>query len=1205
MQMNHRGIPRVIIILCGFFLGSQTVQAFLAQSPKNNNNVRANVPPISFRSRPAFLQTRIAAIPRDDDSSFLGNGVESSFSIDYQRQRNALLQELVQTRALRQFQVEPLGDDTKKMLVPFEEDVPNKNNNSEEEACGEEGCEINWDDMEASFAESTQYGTGEETGVNGESIPGDSSSEEDDCGEEGCEINWDDMEASFERKEVVNGERITGEESVEEDCGEEGCEINWDMMPGAPSKELEPSCSTKESHDQYFWNDLNDFVQRKLKEPQPQSTKVDLLLNPEVNTGYDGAHVWANMYQAIHKPQASFLYRLVSGMHTSTTLSIGKRYHAPSKRKSREDWESNLKYFQSKFQEDTAATTYLNNLDFSYRVILQALETTALTGERLSVFLAPLKQASDDEEVSQIQNKIQEILSIRQNVLRKDSSLDQDLWLIKQDKTSFKEQFYAVSTLLDTVKCQQCRLHGKISMLGYGAALKILLFYHGDDDDDDDKVETLSLEQNEVVAFLHTLARFSQSLQEYQEMNQELQRDNHSFAPTTSFADSDLKSPELLDRTVGTIARLANSGAITEKEENQLINHALRRSPELMVLTKYYGNNLTKYARFAKAWAKNKKNELSLPNDSPDAIIVGSGLAGLVTALQILDRGGTVTIIEKESTIGGNSNKASSGINAVNTETNALTEGVSPDLEAFYQDTLQSAGASARPDLIKVLIENSDAAVSWLQDRARVDLSRLAQLGGHSTRRTHRPTTGMVGAEIIYGVRKALKKYEKTNKANVLLGTRVEELLQDDKASVVGVKCRGSDGKVQNIHSKNTILATGGFAADRTRDSLLAKYRPELLNMGATAGKFSTGDGVNLASALGAATVDMDKVQIHPTGWVDPNDTENPNKILAAEVLRGVGGLLFNATGHRFCNEIGTRSYVADKMLCHDHHYKQSGIWWRESTIPTFSLVLSEESASECQNLVDRYEQKGIMQKVEGVQTLAAFIGADLENICNTLFEYQQSASSGVDQFGKTVFSGVPCIDREDCVFYVGTVAPVLHYCMGGIAIDNQGNVLLEESNDPIQGLHAVGEVTGGVHGDNRLAGNSLLECTVFGMMIGNNVPIEPKQEQSGDSLDIQPDLEGGKVNGADRVVTLEELQQHNRDNDCWVAIDGTVYDLTDFAEDHPAGAESIIKLAGSDGSAEFNTIHSKAMLEEFEEDKVGILEYAVEKMPASTTGSG
>jgi len=246
-----------------------------------------------------------------------------------------------------------------------------------------------------------------------------------------------------------------------------------------------------------------------------------------------------------------------------------------------------------------------------------------------------------------------------------------------------------------------------------------------------------------------------------------------------------------------------------------------------------------------------------------------------------------------------------SGINAC-CPNSTFAELAHDSQQVFINDTIRSAGTAARPDLVNVLVENSARAVEWLQSRAGVDLTLKAQLGGHSSKRTHRPSNGMAGAEIIYGMAKAVRKYEKTGHLKIIVDAKVTQLLTEDvvtvngtaEKNVVGVEYENiKDGSKHTIKSAFVVMATGGFASDRRPASFLGKYRPELLQFPTTAGAFSTGDGIALATALGADTTSMDQVQIHPTGWVDPSDPKNPSKTLAAELMRGVGGILLNGKG--------------------------------------------------------------------------------------------------------------------------------------------------------------------------------------------------------------------------------------------------------------------------------------------------------------------
>jgi flavocytochrome c len=574
----------------------------------------------------------------------------------------------------------------------------------------------------------------------------------------------------------------------------------------------------------------------------------------------------------------------------------------------------------------------------------------------------------------------------------------------------------------------------------------------------------------------------------------------------------------------------------------------------------------------------------------PDAIVVGSGLAGMAATLNILDRGGRVILLEKEHLLGGNSNKASSGINACcPTNTSSQTDSI----ERFERDTLVSAAESARPDLVSQLVTNSARAVEWLRTRVGIDLSLTAQLGGHSDKRTHRPSNGMVGAEIIYGLQKAIKAYEKSGHVQIIVDAKVNKLLTTDRNDrVIGVeyiKTNDPDQISIHIHAPNVILATGGFAADRSAGSYLNQYRPELLKMPTTAGAFSTGDGVALATSLGAGVVDMDKVQVHPTGWVDPSDPDNTSKTLAAELLRGVGGILLNQAGRRFCNELGTRSYVTDKMLSHNEAYAKTGKWDIESPIPTFSLVLSSAAASGgTKKHVDLYTRKGLMNTLHGVSELAKWMNVSKSILVSSLNAYQKDASKGNDEFGKNHFPNVFAQNLEEEIFHAGTVTPVLHYCMGGLTIDTNGNVLSSETGQVIPGLHAAGEVTGGVHGVNRLAGNSLLECTVYGTIVGQKIPIQ--QHNNDVSSDVMHTERNDDPKRQLPTISMSELQQHNTPEDCWIAIHGVVYDMTEFADEHPAGAESIHELAGTDGTDAFDAVHNQGILDDFDDVRVGIL---------------
>merc|ERR1719254_352242 len=219
-------------------------------------------------------------------------------------------------------------------------------------------------------------------------------------------------------------------------------------------------------------------------------------------------------------------------------------------------------------------------------------------------------------------------------------------------------------------------------------------------------------------------------------------------------------------------------------------------------------------------------------------------------------------------------------------------------------------GGASRPDLVGVLCNESAPAVDWIIDKFGVDLSLVSRLGGHSMPRTHRGKERFPGMTITYGLMEKLEEIaEKSDAARILLKTKVNKLLTDSSGNVCGVECTSSDGKTFEEHGP-VIIATGGFGADFTADSLLSKHRPDLSHLPTTNGDHCTGDGLKMTMSVGGECVDLEWVQVHPTGLVHPKDPDAKVKFLAAEALRGVGGVLLDIEGNRFCNELGRRDYV-------------------------------------------------------------------------------------------------------------------------------------------------------------------------------------------------------------------------------------------------------------------------------------------------------
>ncbi|EPS96269.1 hypothetical protein FOMPIDRAFT_1025451 [Fomitopsis schrenkii] len=571
-------------------------------------------------------------------------------------------------------------------------------------------------------------------------------------------------------------------------------------------------------------------------------------------------------------------------------------------------------------------------------------------------------------------------------------------------------------------------------------------------------------------------------------------------------------------------------------------------------------------------------------------IVVGGGLAGLSAAHTLLERGANVLLLDKQPFMGGNSTKATSGINGAGTRTQQEL-GIPDTAKLFFDDTKKSARELARDDLIRVLTGRSGDAVNWLQDKFGLDLSKVARLGGQSQPRTHRGNAQFPGMVITYAQMERLEDLavSQPDRVKIKKKARVTKLIRDGDA-VVGVEYV-NNGKTETAYGP-VILATGGYAADFTKDSLLKKYRPEFYDLPTTNGEHCTGDGHKLALEIGANAVDLEKVQVHPTGLVDPNDPQAKVKFLAAEALRGVGGLLLDNEGKRFVDELQHRDYVTGKM-------------WENGKFP-IRLVLNGQASKDIEWHCKHYVGRGLMKRYANGQELAKDMGLTPEQLKKTFDEYNEVVRQKKDPFGKKFFSSGEW--RLDDYFNVAIMTPVLHYTMGGLEIDHESRVL-SKAGGPVPGLFAAGEVAGGVHGANRLGGSSLLGCVVFGRVSGDSAAsyllqhIGPLAEKAAGRLGAVSGHLGGesskpaaaaaeekseaKSSGGAKQFTAEEVAKHKSKDDVWVIIDNQVLDVTSFLPDHPGGEKAILLYAGRDATEEFNMLHDPKVIPRYAADSV------------------
>jgi flavocytochrome c len=304
-------------------------------------------------------------------------------------------------------------------------------------------------------------------------------------------------------------------------------------------------------------------------------------------------------------------------------------------------------------------------------------------------------------------------------------------------------------------------------------------------------------------------------------------------------------------------------------------------------------------------------------------------------------------------------------------------------------------------------------------------------------------------------------------------------LVKKAKVNKVNMDGNTATGVTYSFNGENVtvngpvILATGGFAADFTDDSLLKKHRPDTFDLSTTNGAHATGDGHKMLMNIGANGIDMESVQVHPTGLVDPKDPSAKTKFLAAEALRGEGGLLINSKGERFVDELQHRDFVSGKMW----EEKDKGTW-------PIRLVLNSKASNTLDFHTRHYSGRGLMKKMTGKE-LVEEIGCGEHALNKTFNDYNKYCEGKEkDPFDKKYFHNFPLELNDD--FHVALMEPVLHFTMGGIEIDDKSQCLNSE-HKPFDGLFVCGELAGGVHGANRLGGSSLLGCVVYGRVAGES----------------------------------------------------------------------------------------------------------------------
>ena len=482
-----------------------------------------------------------------------------------------------------------------------------------------------------------------------------------------------------------------------------------------------------------------------------------------------------------------------------------------------------------------------------------------------------------------------------------------------------------------------------------------------------------------------------------------------------------------------------------------------------------------------------------------DIVVVGAGGAGMTAAIAAANEGKSVVIVESQAMVGGNSVRATGGLNAAKTpaqdenefneaagvektlataaesyadnetitalaatvaqqwaEYQANPVGYFDSVELMELDTMIGGKGINDPALVETLCSNSADAIVWLSEQG-IDMPSVSSFGGASVKRIHRPLDdeGKVVSVGSYMIPRLEAKCKDAG-VEIMLNTTATKILTDAEGAAVGIEATGKNGGTVTVNAKAVILATGGFGANLEK---VVEYKPELAGFMTTNAAGAQGQGIDMAVAIGAGTVDMDQIQIHPT-------VEANTAALITEGLRGDGAILVNAEGNRFTDEVGTRDVVSAAEIA------QTG---------SYSWLVIDQAMVDASSVIQGYIKNGYTVTGETYEELAEAMGVDAAAFAATMEKWNACVEAGKDEeFGRTSFAN----PLNTAPYYAIKVTAGIHHTMGGLTINPQTQVLAGDGT-VINGLYAAGEVTGGVHGGNRLGGNAVADFTVFGRIAG------------------------------------------------------------------------------------------------------------------------
>lgn len=449
-----------------------------------------------------------------------------------------------------------------------------------------------------------------------------------------------------------------------------------------------------------------------------------------------------------------------------------------------------------------------------------------------------------------------------------------------------------------------------------------------------------------------------------------------------------------------------------------------------------------------------------------DVIVIGAGGAGLAAAVTANQEGASVIVVEKMPKVGGNTILAGGALNAVDegSETAIANE---DSVELHYTQTYEGGDKQGDPELVRTLVDNAWDGVAWLQDLGMEFQDGVFTVTGGLWPRAHKPVDP-VGTGFFNTYNKYIAEHDNIE---IMLNTKAEEILTDETGRVTGIVATGETGNKVTLTANNgVVVATGGFGKNIDLRQKYNKLWPDLGEaIKSTNHEGATGDAIVMLESLNASFVQMENIQLLPLG--DP-ETGSLSGNIEFDVERRI---FINKEGKRFVNEGGRRDDMTLALFEQPDNY----MW----IVMDSDCYPTGDEVNNFNESVNDLISQGRAVKADTLEELAEKLGVDAGNLTAAVEDFNAHVESKeADEFGRTLYS----TPIDTAPYYAAPRVPTVHHTMGGVQINTDAQVVNTEGN-VIPGLYAAGEVTGGIHGANRLGGNALTDTVVFGRIAGKS----------------------------------------------------------------------------------------------------------------------